>query len=234
MRPYSFLVAALLIVLTGCNRCDTDKGNICLALGDYEMAQYFFGRVLQKDPAHFEARLGKGKALLQKMAAVTGDDAQSWRRALIHLEAAADINPQHDLRSLLSEVWYRRSHAFLSKGDTAASLDALTRSVEFNAENIEALNTAGIIYFRLGETDKAEEIFKRAIKIDNVNTTLLFNLGMIYYRQDDLLQAHRLWFSALQNSPDDSEIIYWFAMAEKELRASSENISSPSVFGADK
>ena len=61
-----------LVVMAACTTSDLRKGAVALELGDYTMAINFFSRVLERKPAHFEARLGMGKALLQQAI----DDAE--------------------------------------------------------------------------------------------------------------------------------------------------------------
>lgn len=207
------------VIFWGCGRSDIESGNICLRLGDYEMAEHFFSAALYRNPANYSARLGMGKALLQRAAVHRSESVSLWKRGLVHLEAAQSINPAEDLRPLLSDVWYRRSSQLLGKGDTTGALAALTRSIEHDPENVQALNSTGILYFRLGEHFRAKEIFKRALVIDTTYTALHFNLGMISYQSGDMSTAHSYWLSALKSSPEDQDLMYWFAVAEREMRS---------------
>lgn len=219
MKKSIWLLLLAVVIIAGCGQSDIDKGNVCLRLGDYEMAEHFFGKALYRNPKDYGARLGMGKALLQRATAHSSDSVDIWKRGLVHLEAAESINPGEDLRPLLSDAWYRRSKHLLAKEDTSEALTALTRSIEHKPQNIDALNSAGVLYFRLGEVAKAKEILKSAIAIDSLNTALHFNLGMICYQDGETAEAHKYWLSALKNSPEDEDLMYWFAVAEREMRS---------------
>ncbi|MBN1575474.1 MAG: tetratricopeptide repeat protein [Chitinispirillaceae bacterium] len=211
------LLFSLLATIIACNSPDMHKGTIALELGDYSMAIRFFARVLERDPAHFEARLGMGKSLLQR-AFDNRNDTVSWRQAIMHLEAAHTIDSTADVHGLLSQVWAERASELLHAGDTLAALEALTRAIALDPQSTEPLNLAGIIYFRTGKTDKALQLFEHAATIDTINPTSLFNLGMLYWEEKRTKEAHDLWLRALKQSPQDEDFLYWFAVAEKNLR----------------
>src|SRR4051812_49379634 len=59
-------MAVLAFMAAGCRSDELDKGQACLALGDYPMAQRFFAHAVESDPRGYAARLGLGQALLQK------------------------------------------------------------------------------------------------------------------------------------------------------------------------
>jgi tetratricopeptide (TPR) repeat protein len=211
-------IPALAAVLFGCTASDIHKGMVSLGLGDYTMAIVFFSRVLERDPARFEARLGMGKALLQR-AFDNENDTVSWRQAVMHLEAARTIDSTaEEAGGLLSQVWAERGAQQLHAGDTIAALYALTRSIASDTKSSEPLNLAGIIYFRTGKTEKARQLFERAVAVDTANPTSLFNLGMLHWEEKQAREAHDLWLRALALSPQDEDILYWFAAAEKNLR----------------
>jgi Flp pilus assembly protein TadD len=196
-----------------------DKGFVSLQLGDYTMAQTFFSAVLSHKPNHYEARLGMGKALLQQ-AATQHEDTLLWRQALIHLEAARTLRPQQEhIDGLLSEVWALHGRHLLDGGDTLASLSALSRAIELQPRSVEPLNLVGIIYFRMGDEAKAEVLFNKAATLDTLHPSAPFNLGMMRWSQGDVLGAREQWLRALKCAPRDEDILYWFALAQKEAQA---------------
>jgi Flp pilus assembly protein TadD len=212
----------LLLTCSGCNRGDIEKGAVCLKLGDYAMAIVFFDKVLMHNPKHFEARVGKGKALLQRAIDNPGDTV-SWREACRHLEAARTITPSEGLAELLAQVWSERARMLLVRNDTVATLEALFRSIEYDPKSPGPLNSAGIIYFRLGEFDKASTLFRKAAAMDSANPAVLFNLGMIAWNENDFPEARNFWLKGLKLAPKDEEMLYWFARAEKKVRDSGAN-----------
>ena len=43
---------------------------------------------------------------------------------------------------------------------------------------------------------------------------------MLRWQAGDVRGAHDQWLAALKALPDDEDILYWFALAEKKLRES--------------
>lgn len=211
------IVIIFLLYLLSCSDNNIDKGNVSLTLGDYTMAIEFYEAELKKNPQSYEARLGMGKALIQK-AVDMKNDTSSWKRALTHLEAGRTIQPDKDIGPLLCEAWSVFGRIMLNVGDTVEALSSLARAIEYNPKNVEPLNLAGIVYFRLGEDEKAEVLFKKAIDINRNHPSAYFNLGMIFWVRDQIDSAHIFWLEALKLEPEDDDILYWFAMAEKRLR----------------
>jgi len=216
-RIHSTIIFVIsLLYLFGCTGSNIDKGNASLKLGDYTMAIEFYETELKKNPQSYEARLGMGKALIQKAVDMKNDTA-SWKRALTNLEAARTLQPDKDISPLLCEAWSVLGRIMLTVGDTVEALSSLARAIEYSPKNVEPLNLAGIIYFRLGEDEKAEALFKKAIDINKNHPSAYFNLGMIFWVRDQVVHAHKYWLEALKLEPEDDDILYWFAMAEKRL-----------------
>lgn len=220
--PMMFITA----VLSGCVSRDIKKGAIALELGDYTLATQFFSRALERNPANAEARLGMGKALLQKASDNTGDSV-TWRDAVMQFEAARTLGKSTEIGALLGQVWSERASDQLRTGDTLGALEALTRAIAADPTSPQPLNLAGIVYFRTGRAAKARLLFKRAITVDSSSTSSLFNLGMLYWEEGDTRKAHDLWLRALTLSPQDEDFLYWFAVAEKRLREVSPAIAIP-------
>lgn len=200
----------------GCYHDKVKKGTICLELGDYSTAVEIFSVEVKKHPDRYEARLGLGKALLQR--SVDLSDSLDWKVGLLQLEAAFSLNPQATIKPILSDAWFQRGQFLLAKGDSSACMEALSRSLEYNPRSLDPLNLAGILYFRKGETKKAEALFQKAVLIDSLSTASRFNLGMVYWSENEVKSAHTNWLAALKLSPDDKDVLYWFSCAEKKLR----------------
>ncbi|MBN2188797.1 MAG: tetratricopeptide repeat protein, partial [Chitinispirillaceae bacterium] len=131
---------------------------------------------------------------------------------------ARTLRPSGELNDLLSQAWSERGNILVALGDTLSALQALIKAIEYGPKKVEPLNTAGILYFRMGEIDKSKSLLRRALQLDTVNTTVLFNLGMVNWHAGAIDEAHALWFRTLALSPGDTTALYWFAMAEKTVR----------------
>jgi tetratricopeptide (TPR) repeat protein len=203
------------------NQNSIEKGELSLRLGDYSMAIRFFEDVLNRNPENFDARLGLGKALIQQASAKHNDDL-IWSKALTNLEAARSIKPKSEIEPLLCDAWIIHSQILLKNKDTLAALTSLSHAIDLNPSAVEALNSAGIIYFRLGELGKANLLFNRALVADTTRPFTHFNIGMILWSIQDYEGANGAWFKAVQLAPDDKDIVYWYATSEKKLRGDTE------------
>jgi tetratricopeptide (TPR) repeat protein len=205
---------------TSVNR-NIEKGEASLRLGDYTMAIHFFDDVLNRDPENFSARIGMGKALIQQ-ASAKNNDSSTWNRALTHLEAARSLRPQCNVEPLLSDAWIVHARMLLDKKDTISALNSLARAIDLAPSAVEALNLAGIIYFRIGEPDKALTLFSRALAADTSKSFTYFNIGMVKWFQCDYEGARRLWFRAVKLAPQDKDIVYWYSVADKKVKGVAE------------
>lgn len=217
MKKVNYLFIAVLCFLIFCGQSDLEKGAVSLSIGDYNRAITFYDQELNKRPSNALAHLGLGKALYQKAMALKTDTI-SLAQAIIHIEAARTLGLTGEVNGLLSSVLTGNARMKLSSGDTIGALELLTHAIEYDRSSAVPLNLTGIIYFRTGRTEKASVLFDYAIKIDTGDVSPLFNRGMIAWQQNQIETAHRYWFRALRKSPDDEEILYWFARAEKSLR----------------
>ena len=138
---------ALAALLSGCRGSDVAKGQACLGLGDYPLAERFFARAVESDPQGYAARLGLGQALLQKSFAE--NDSVAFARGLIQLEACRSLRPSQDLGGLLAEAYRERARGLLRARDTLAALAALSKAIDRDPHDPRPLNLAGIVYGRL-------------------------------------------------------------------------------------
>lgn len=216
IRKRAMAAFACAVLAAGCRTDDLDKGQACLALGDYPLAQRFFARAVESDPRGYEARLGLGQALLQKSYAES--DSAAFAGALIQLEACRSLRPSAEIGGLLAEAWTDRARGRLRARDTLEALADLSKAIERDARDPRPVNLAGIVYGRLGEAGKAEALFRKALGLDSADASAHFNLGMIRWQAGDAREAHAHWLAALKALPEDEDILYWFALAEKKLR----------------
>lgn len=208
------LAAALLI---GCEKDPVERGIDCLRLGDYAMAKSFFNEQLRREPTHFDARVGMGKALLQEARARDGDTAR-WREALVHLQAARSIESREFLFPLLSEAWFLYARAMLRAHDTVAALTALTFSLDNQPDNTAALNLAGILYAGYGRTSVAESSFVRALNIDSSNTDILFNLGLLCWYRGDYECSVSYWRRLAELDSTDTRVRRRLELARRRTK----------------
>ena len=209
-----FLVSLYPVLFCFCTDSSLKKGNLNLNLGDYKRAIYFFSTIVDKNPQSFGARLGLGKALLQQLAS-DNQSNEVWNACLTNLEAARTLNCNASVENILSVAWHQRAVFHLARHDTTSAMQSLLKSIEYDKSNSKPINLAGILYFNRGDYQKAFNFFTLVMNLDTLSATGYFNAGMVSWSKGDCFTARRLWNNALGKFPEDSELLYWTAMAEK-------------------
>lgn len=210
------LLAGILLFIASCTTTDSllEKGEAHLTLGDFTRAERCFSDAINRVPRSRHARLGLGKALLQRHAFYP-EDTGLIAEALVQLEAARTLHPDSTAEKLLSIVWCQRAEVSLGSGDSVAALKALSRSTSLDPESTKPLNMAAILYFHRGESLKAINLFRLITTIDTASVSGWFNMGMVFWADSSYRQAADAFFKAAQRSPDDKEVLQWAARAKK-------------------
>jgi tetratricopeptide (TPR) repeat protein len=214
-RMWYFGFMLTILIVTQCKNDLIEMGSRNLALGDYNRAIVLFSKAVDSDPESYNARLGLGKSLLQQIAALGNSGDELWNSCLINLEVAETLKPGSGVDTILSIAWYQRAQVLVKRRDTTMALHALMRSIQLDGKNVKTLNTAGILYFGKGERSKAYSMFSLAMQLDSLSITGPFNCGLVAWSEDDCPNALGIWRHALQRFPDDRELLYWTALAEK-------------------
>jgi tetratricopeptide (TPR) repeat protein len=207
------------ILLVNCADPLVGKGNKNLLLGDYPRAIILFSKAVDRDPNSFDARLGLGKAILQQLSVVVNVSDEQWSACLTNLEAARTLNSSVSVDKILSVAWNQRAVALLNNSDTSSALAALMKSIQYDKKNAKPLNLAGVLYFYKGEQDKAISLFSLVTQLDSLSPSGAFNSGIVSWSKGDCINARSIWRQALVRFPDDKELLYWTALAEKTCGA---------------
>jgi len=215
----TFIVLISIILSINCTDQLISKGNKNLLLGDYPRAIILFSKAVDRNPESFEARLGLGKALLQQLSVVVNASDEQWSACLTNLEAARSLNLSGSVEKILSVAWNQRALVLLNNNDTATALMALNKSIQYDKKNAKSLNLAGVLYFNIGEQDKAFSLFSLVMQLDSLSPSGAFNCGIVTWSKGDCSNARSIWRQALKRFPDDSELLYWTALAEKKCGA---------------
>lgn len=211
-----YWILALLgaILLISCGESSVERGYQSLQLGDYDMAIGFFNEQLYRNPRDFQARVGVGKALLQKSYA-NNQDTLLWRQALVHLQAARSIENHDFINLLLKDAWITYGRKMLSAADTMSALIALTFALDYDPSNSEALNLSAILFSSFGLTQKAESLLTVASHNHKTDKDILFNLGILHFYRKEYAEALGIWKSGALFDSSDTELRQWIHLAEK-------------------
>ncbi|MCK9424630.1 MAG: tetratricopeptide repeat protein [Ignavibacteriaceae bacterium] len=110
------------------------------------------------------------------------------------------------------------SFAQLNDHDNAKKY--LSKAVELNGNDVNALSAYGYTLSQLKENDKAIFFINKAIKLDPGNVDLLGTLGLIYDGQEAWTQCDSIYSLALKNSPDNALINnnYAYSLSKRAVR----------------
>lgn len=172
----------------------------------------FYGQVVDEDPSDLEARLGLGKALLQKaqsLAADRHDKALDWDAAVRELSLATSGRNDTGTAAALYQGRLRAARAWAREGDTATALTRLEDLRKASPERTGARNSEAILRFRRGEYAKATELFQENFALDSSDVSASYNLGLLYWHQGRPDLAAQFLLKAARRSPLDAEILYW-------------------------
>ena len=87
------------------------------------------------------------------------------------------------------------------------AINYLTKAIEIDPENANALNSLGYIYAELGKNlENAYSLCRRALQIDDSNPAYLDSLGWVHYKIGDFDEARSYLRKALAGSNGDKDI----------------------------
>ena len=195
----------LVFLLLGCGETNVEKGEKSLELGDYPLAMGFFQQALQKDPANYRARLGMGKALIQKSSR-EGVNQEIWSDIVLQFEACYTLKPNKTSQNLLLQAYLNHAENLLEKSDTLATKKTLFKSLELEANSPEPYNLMGMVLAKEGKFDSSLTILHHSLRIDSVFTSSLYNLGMIHYIMEQNDSARKYLHQYMRLSPEDKDV----------------------------
>lgn len=217
-RAFRALIVAAVGAVVSCGPSVEQRGEQCLAVGDYSRALRLFDKAIMRDPDSFAARRGYARAKLQELVASTAAPRPSqWHEAASSFDHAANLELDSELNRDRAHCYYRLSKALDADQDSVAALQAALKAARYAPANTAYLNFAGIMAYRCGRNARAIELFEQAAEVDTADPTGLYNLGIMAWESRRTAEAYRWWARALQRQPRDESIQYWFARAEKAV-----------------
>lgn len=96
---------------------------------------------------------------------------------------------------------HEMAHAYMGKENYIKALEYALREYKRRPANIEVNETVAIVYYHMGEYEKAMPFIETALKTDCQNPELLCQAGLIYAKSGDKVKAKTLLQNALKNNP---------------------------------
>ena len=169
------------------------------------LATTYYNLVIELAPWHPEGWIRLGGLYF---------DNKKYSETVKVLSAAITKFPEDFTINLLLGV----SFAQLDKHDSAKIY--LSKAVDLNGNDINALTSYGYTLSQLKENEKAILFISKAIKLDPGNVDLLGTLGLIYDGQEAWTECDSIYTLALKNSPTNALINnnYAYSLSKRAVR----------------
>lgn len=123
-------------------------------------------------------------------------DLDRWEDAVDAYETAIRLDSNN--HNALNNYAYYLSE----RGERLEEAEEMSlRSLSIEPENAAYLDTAGWIYFKLGEYEKALEYIHTSIETGNASAEVLEHLGDVYEQLEEMEEAVHWWQKALEEDP---------------------------------
>jgi type IV pilus assembly protein PilF len=98
---------------------------------------------------------------------------------------------------------------YLRKGNLSQAKEKIDRALEQNPHNAKAQAAAGVLYDRLGQTDKADAHFSRAVSLDDQDPDIRNNYAVFLCQKNRFDKGEKMALGAAQNPLYKTPEIAW-------------------------
>ncbi len=199
------------------------RGNVRMALDDYEGAKADFEKVISMDPKNYDRLIeifevmdyfGHGEEGREYLRAAldAGDTGMDqYARGRIHYylgdyqSACLALEEAREKGGVESYLYLGR--AYEATGDYNYAANVYNSYLEKNEGNAELYNQLGLCEMTRGEYRNALGAFQAGMQLENTTMmqTLSFNEIVAYEYLGEYMQAHVLMENYLKNYPDDEQ-----------------------------
>ncbi len=179
-----------------------DEAAEAFGAGKFNLALDFLRKVLDQDPAHFDALHISGVLEYQE---------GNHQRAIELIQKALEINPG------FAEAHYNLGKVLQAEEQFSQAAVAYGRAIELNPSLDPAWFNLGLVETALHHPDQAVAAFHRAVEIDPQDTTYAFNLGTGLMHLKDWNGAGHQFERVVQTRPEDYQAWNNLGIVLKEL-----------------
>lgn len=108
-----------------------------------------------------------------------------------------------------SEINLELGIDYLRKGNLSQAKEKIDRALEQNSHNAKAHAAAGLLYDRLGQTDKADSHFSRAVSLDGQDPDIRNNYAVFLCQKNRFDKGEKMALEAAQNPLYKTPEIAW-------------------------
>jgi glycosyltransferase involved in cell wall biosynthesis/Flp pilus assembly protein TadD len=181
------------------------------AMGDHKRAMNAYLQVLKLNPGDVEAILSCGQICI---SLGQSEDARDF------INAALEIEPRNEnAKCLLQQLeqapqstissgtdLHDRAKAKAAEGDLHGAIDDLNQYVAGAPDDANAHNDLGVLYFEVGDKNRALASYEQALQLEPTDHTYRKNLADFYLiEQGRAEEAMKLYLGVLEENPQDIE-----------------------------
>lgn len=111
----------------------------------------------------------------------------------------------------LFETHVQRARAFLADGKGDLAERELAEAYFLKPRDISVLGLLGVLYFKQGRLERAEEVFGKLAANAPNDAAILFNLGLINFKLNRFREAEAAFTQALTHSTDRPRVHFYLA-----------------------
>jgi len=177
-------------------------GDICATLEKNDDARVFYNRVLELEPWNLDAQEKleglHGLEVSAQTSEVRGQGTED--RALRSTDTTGAKETAEDL--------YARAQEFVERDMNREAIQQLEELLQRYPDDALAHNDLGVLYFRIGEKEKARMRYEEAARLNPENATFKKNLADFYcLEMGELEEALKIYLGVLEDNPVDIETL---------------------------
>lgn len=223
MRIFKQILFLIIPLFLGCGKStDLKVAKAALQAGDWNRAERFLNRVLDKDPLNKEARYGLVLALysIARDNEVGGmKQIEDWKKSLHEFQICFRQDSSADLRRMYGIALYQLARFHLENGEVDQTITLLDKSVQIDSLNDYSINLKALIYSQTKKEKQAEELWEYLMAKNPKFLSAYLNLGEMQWREKKWEDAWITWKAGLEVFPKNASLLKWSRIAEEHLVA---------------
>ncbi len=179
--------------------------------GEKEKAELVFNKMVKlperldlKDPVYYEM---VNEAVSSFWCQVRGNNflnQGNLNKAEEEFKKALEAKPNEASHTSLGYVYQRQKRY-------EAAMDHYKEALDINPVHFAAINNLAVIYFELGDIEKAKMTIMKSLEIDSKSTDAYLNIGTFSKRQGQRADAINYFKKGMEIAPNDRRFAYQLA-----------------------
>lgn len=133
------------------------------------------------------------------------ENLEEYQNALLHYNSALNIDANS------ADAWVGLARLAITDEEDAKAINFYKRAVEINPHNEDIAYDLGLVYFRIGEWEKAKDIFTNIIENDDTYVDAWLALSRCFAADGDMVTAIAKVEKALETLSDNAFL--WYRLA---------------------